>query len=108
MVWTPFLVRGISQSPDMLKGKGRYSGGFEDPLGGTPFEEDLKPRNGLRTIGVLGKKGGQRWGETLVITMVEQGAGYYPPSVNSRSLCTGSRVSVSFYVSLRDLRSNPL
>ena len=38
----------ISQSPDMLKGKGRYSGGFQDPMGGTPFEEGSKPRNGLR------------------------------------------------------------
>ena len=44
-------------------------------MGGTPFEEGSKPRNGLRTIGVSGKKGGQGWGETLVITMVEQGAG---------------------------------
>ena len=59
----------------MLKGKGRYSGGFQDPMGGTPFEEGSKPRNGLRTIGVSGKKDGQGWGETLVITMVEQGAG---------------------------------
>ena len=25
-----------------------------------------------------GKKGGQGWGETLVITIVVQGAGYYP------------------------------
>ena len=59
----------------MLKGKGRYSGGFQDPMVGTPFEEGSKPRNGLRTIGVSGKKGGQGWGEILVITMVEQGAG---------------------------------
>ena len=28
-----------------------------------------------------GKKGGQGWGETLVITIVVQGAGYYPPIV---------------------------
>ena len=55
-----------------------------------------------------GKKGGQGWGETLVITIVVQGAGYYPPSLHARSFCTGRRVSVSFYVSLRDLRSNPL
>ena len=54
-----------------------------------------------------GKKGGQGWGETLVITIVVQDAGYYPPSLHARSLCTGRRVSVSFYVSLRDLRSNP-
>ena len=77
MVWTPFLVRGISQSTDMPKGKGRYSGGFEHPLGGTPLEEGSKPRNGLRTIGVSREKGGQGWGETLVITMVEQGIYIY-------------------------------
>ena len=60
------------------KGEGPILRRVQTPIEGTPFEEGSKPRNGLRTIGVSGKKGGQGWGETLVITMVEQGAGYYP------------------------------
>ena len=47
-----------------------------------------------------------RGGEFLCNTMVEQGAGYH--LLHARSLCTGSRVCVSFYVSLRDLSQTPV
>ena len=73
MVWTPLLL-GDSLPQDMPKGKGRYSGGFRNPLGGPLSKRVPQPQKGLRTIWGSGKKGGQGWGETLAITMVEQGA----------------------------------
>ena len=65
----------------------------------------LNPKR-VRTCG-CSLAGWFRGGEFLSNTMVEQGAGYYPHLVDARSLCTGSRVSVSFYVSLRDLSQTP-
>ena len=60
-----------------MKGEETTLRGVRKPIRGGPLSKRVpEPRKGLRTTWGSGNKGGQGWGETPVITIVIQGAGY--------------------------------